>query len=104
MACYRVVPGGVVLTVRLTPRAARDVVDGVGRHSDGREVAVVHIRAVPSEGAANASLVALLAKTFGVRKSAVSIVAGGAARLKQVRIGGDTQALSAMIGTWQPLP
>jgi hypothetical protein len=66
-------------------------------------VAVVHVRAVPAEGAANASLVTLLAKTLRVPKSAVSIVAGGAARLKQVRIGGDTTALSAMIGAWQPL-
>lgn len=103
MACYRVAPGGVVLSVRLTPRAARDVVDGVGRLSDGREVAVVHIRAVPAEGAANKALVALLAKTLGVPKSAVTIVAGGAARLKQVRIDGDTTALSAMIDAWQPL-
>jgi hypothetical protein len=103
MACYRVVPGGVVLSVRLTPRAARDVVDGIGRLSDGREVAVVHIRAVPSEGAANKSLVALLAKTLRVPKSAVRIVAGGAARLKQVRIDGDTNTLSAMIDAWQPL-
>jgi len=103
MACYRVVPGGVVLAVRLTPRASRDVVDGIGRLSDGREVAVVHIRAVPSEGAANNSLVALLAKTLRVPKSAVSIVAGGAARLKQVRIDGDTKALSAMIDAWQHL-
>ena len=103
MACYRVVPGGVVLAVRLTPRAARDAVDGIGRLSDGREVAVVHIRAVPSEGAANTSLVGLLAKTLRVPKSAVRIVAGGAARLKQVRIDGDTKALSAMIDAWQPL-
>jgi hypothetical protein len=103
MACYRVVPGGVVLAVRLTPRAARDVVDGIGRLSDGREVAVVHIRAVPAEGAANKALIALLAKTLDVPKSAVSIVAGGAARLKQVRIDGDTHALSAMIDGWQPL-
>jgi uncharacterized protein (TIGR00251 family) len=102
MACYRVVPGGVVLSVRLTPRAGRDCVDGVGRLSDGREVAVAHIRAVPADGAANKALVALLAKTLRVPKSAVSIVAGGAARLKQVRIDGDTRALSAMIDGWQP--
>jgi uncharacterized protein (TIGR00251 family) len=103
MACYRVVPGGVVLSVRLTPRASRDVVDGVGRLADGREVAIVHIRAVPSEGAANRSVVALLAKTLRVPKSAVSIVTGGAVRLKQVRVDGDRMALSAMIDAWQPL-
>jgi uncharacterized protein YggU (UPF0235/DUF167 family) len=103
MACYRVVPGGVMLAVRLTPRAARDVVDGVGRLSDGREVAVAHIRAVPAEGAANKSLLALIARTLDVPKSAVSIVAGGAARLKQVKVEGDVGTLSAMIGTWPRL-
>lgn len=103
MACYRAVPGGVVLAVRLTPRASSEVVDGVGRLSDGREVAVVHVRALPAEGAANNALAALLARTFRVPKSAVSIVAGGAARLKQVRIDGDTNTLSAMIDAWQPL-
>jgi uncharacterized protein YggU (UPF0235/DUF167 family) len=42
----------------------------------------------------------LLAKTLGVPKSAVSIAAGGAARLKQVAVEGDAEALSAMIDRW----
>jgi len=100
MACYRAVAGGIVLSVRLTPRASRDCVDGIGRLSDGREVAIAHIRAVPAEGAANKSLVAILAKTLHVPKSAVEIVAGGAARLKQVKVEGDAGALSAMIDGW----
>ena len=60
--CYRIEPGGVLLAVRLTPRAARDAVDGTGALSDGRPVALVRVRALPSEGAANAALVAVIAK------------------------------------------
>jgi uncharacterized protein (TIGR00251 family) len=104
VACYRAVAGGIVIAVRLTPRAARDAVDGVGRLSDGREVAIAHIRAVPAEGAANKSLIALLAGTLRVPKSAVSIAAGAAARLKQVKVEGDAKALSAMIDAWPRLP
>ena len=62
MRCYRVEPAAVVLTVRLTPRAARDSIDGVGTLSDGREVVLARVRAVPDKGEANRALVELLAK------------------------------------------
>ena len=103
MPCHRVVPGGVVLSVRLTPKAARDSVDGIGRLFDGREVVMAHVRAVPADGAANAALIALLGKALKVPKSAIGLAAGGAARLKQVKVAGDAARLSAMIGTWPRL-
>ena len=98
--CYRVEAGGVVLSVRLTPRAARDSVDGVGVLSDGRAVALARVRALPSEGEANAALLALLAKRLRVAKSAVTIAAGHSARLKQVRIAGDPDGLAREIDGW----
>ena len=64
MACYRTDRDGIVLSVRLTPRAQRDAVDGVGTLSDGREVALVRVRALPEDSAANQALVALLASVF----------------------------------------
>ncbi len=98
-AC-RVVPDGIVLAVRLTPKAARATIDGLGRLSDGSEVVIARVRALPAEGAANAALVALLAKALGVPKSAIAIVAGGGARLKRVHIEGDAAALSAIVERW----
>ena len=98
--CYRIEPGGVLLAVRLTPRAARDAVDGTGALSDGRPVALVRVRALPSEGAANAALVAVIAKRLRLPKSAVTIAAGHAARLKQVRIAGDPATLAKEIDGW----
>jgi hypothetical protein len=98
--CYRLESGGVLLSVRLTPRAGRDSVDGIGVLSDGRAVAQVRVRALPTEGEANAALIALLAKCLRVAKSAVTIASGHNARLKQVRIAGDPAALAQEIEGW----
>ena len=98
--CYRIEAGGLLLSVRLTPRAGRDSIDGIGALSDGRAVAMVRVRALPAKGEANAALVALLAKRLRVAKSAVTIVVGQGARLKQVRIAGDPAALAREIDGW----
>jgi uncharacterized protein YggU (UPF0235/DUF167 family) len=99
-SCYRREPGALLLAVRLTPRAARDAVDGVGALSDGRAVALARVRALPAEGEANAALTVLLAKRLRVPKSAVTIAAGHSARVKQVRIAGDPDALAREIDGW----
>ncbi|MEO8668105.1 MAG: DUF167 family protein [Bauldia sp.] len=100
MACYRLEPDGMVLSVRLTPKAARDSVDGTGALSDGRIVAHVRVRTIPADGAANAALVTLLARTFAVPKSSVEIIGGLSARLKQVRIAGSPSALATIADGW----
>lgn len=95
---WRIGAGHVVLTVRLTPRAGRDWIEGIATLSDGRRVVAARVRAVPDRGAANQALIALLAKALDVPKSAVAIVAGHTARLKQVRIDGDPQELTRRLG------
>jgi len=100
MPCYRIAPGAIVISVRLTPRADRDAIDGVGALSDGREVARARVRAVAEGGAANAALTSLLAKTFGRPKSSVAVVAGATQRLKQVRIEGDPDKLGEIVAAW----
>jgi len=44
------------------------------------------LRAAPSGGKANAELIALVARHFGVPRSAISIVRGASGRTKLVRI------------------
>ena len=99
-SCYRREADGVLLTVRLTPRGGRDSVDGIGQLSDGREVVLARVRALPAEGEANTALAALVAKRLRVPKSAVTIVAGHTARVKQMRIAGDAAALAREIESW----
>ncbi len=98
--CYQLETDGIVVAVRLTPKASRNAIDGVSALSDGRPVAIARVTAPPADGAANTALVLLLSKTLKVPKSAVTIVSGHTSRLKQVRITGDPVALSEAVAAW----
>mgnify|MGYP000117913953 CR=1 FL=1 len=89
---WRRTGAGLAIAVRLTPRAARDRVDGVTAHGDRVHLAV-RVRAVPEKGKANAALEKLIAELIGVPASDVRVEAGGRSRLKTVGVAGDVQAL-----------
>ncbi len=57
----------------------------------------LRVAAVPDRGKANAAVIALLARALGVPKSAVTVTAGEAARLKTVAIEGDGAALATRL-------
>jgi uncharacterized protein YggU (UPF0235/DUF167 family) len=81
----------VRFSVRLTPRAGRDQVDGV---EDG--ILRVRVAAPPADNAANAALIRLLARELGLPVSAVTIEAGRTARRKRIGVVGlDAGAVSA---------
>ena len=98
-AALRLEADGLRLRVRLTPKASRDAVGRLERLADGNEVVIVHVRAVPSDGAANAALVRLLAEVAGVAKSKVALVSGQTARVKTLTIAGDGAALAERFAT-----
>lgn len=74
--------------MRLTPAGGADRIDGVSRDDKGLPVLNARVRAAPENGEANRALEALLAKALGVAKSKVSVVRGGASRLKSVAVEG----------------
>ena len=76
------------LTIRLTPRAASEGVDGWGTDEKGRPVLKVRVKAAPIEGKANAALIALMAKTLDVPKSRIRLIGGDTARQKTLDIEG----------------
>ena len=79
---------GIAIAVRVTPRSSREsLLAGTPDHFAAR------LTAPPADGAANAALVPLVARTFGVARGAVTIVAGDTARLKRLQIRGDVTAL-----------
>ena len=77
---------GIVLDIRVTPRASRN---GIAGWRDGR--LVVRVAAPPVERAANDAVIALVAKLLDVPKSAVRIASGLTARNKSLEIAGVTQ-------------
>ena len=71
------------LRLRVSPGAARTEV--AGRHGDGWKV---RVGAAPERGRANDAVVALLADSLGVPRTAVSVVSGQASRDKVVEVRG----------------
>ena len=85
---WRETDDGLEVFVRLTPRGGSARIDGIT--ADGGQACLrVRVAAPPVEGAANAALVAYLAKALGLPRSAVTLVAGDRARLKRLRLRGD---------------
>jgi len=94
---WAVAPGGVSLSVRLTPKGGRDAVDGVETLSDGRAVLKVRVAAPPTEGEANDALIRLIAKSVGVPPRDVSLAAGATSRIKRLVISGDSPTIVAAL-------
>ena len=86
---------GVVVHLRLTPKAARDAVEGCETLADGREVLKARVRAVPEDGKANEAARKLLARTLGLPASKVSLESGATARLKSFYLAGDPAGIES---------
>ena len=97
-AC-RIVPEGLAVLVRLTPKGGRDGLDGISALSDGRSVLKARVRCAPENGEANAALEALLAKACAVGRSRASVTAGATSRLKTVTLSGQSDVLLAALQT-----
>jgi uncharacterized protein (TIGR00251 family) len=94
---WTLVPGGLLLSVRVTPKGGRDAIDGIAQLADGRAVLKARVRAAPSEGEANAAVGKLIAKALDIAPRDVSLDAGATARIKTLRISGDGPTLIAAL-------
>jgi uncharacterized protein (TIGR00251 family) len=72
-----------VIVVKVVPRAAQDEIVG---WLEG--VLRVRVKAPPQDGRANRALEELLATSLGLKKNAVTVIAGAAAARKRVAIEG----------------
>lgn len=94
---WRVIADGVLLIVRLTPRASREDIEGIGALSNGERVLRVRVRAAPDKGAANEALLRLMSDRTGLPRARVALHGGAAARLKTVALRGDPVDLIARL-------
>jgi uncharacterized protein (TIGR00251 family) len=75
--------GMVTLTIKIVPRARKNQIAGI----EG-DALKIRLNAPPVEGKANDALVEFLAKTLGIARAQIEIVAGHTARRKIVRVRG----------------
>jgi uncharacterized protein (TIGR00251 family) len=84
---------GITFDVLVQPRASRARIGPV--HGDRLKIAVT---APPVDGEANAAVIELLARSLGVSRSAVDVVAGAASRRKTIHVAGvDRGRLEAAV-------
>lgn len=90
---WRTIGDGLVVRIRLTPKSARDTIEGIEATPEGAAVKA-RVRAIPSDGKANAALSTLVAKWLGVPKASVELVAGGKSRIKSIAVRGEPEKLA----------
>lgn len=83
---------GVIVYFRLTPKSAKDAVDGLQTTAEGLAFRA-RVRAIPEDGAANTALETLVSVWLRVPKRSVQLASGGKSRLKSIAISGDVDEL-----------
>jgi len=89
LTAITLLPDGLEIRFRLTPKCSADRVEYPATDSDGRAHIKARVRAIPENGAANKALIALIAKTLRVPKSSITLVRGATARIKVLRVLGN---------------
>ncbi len=85
--------GGVSLEVRLTPKASASRVGPVVSDDAGAKVLKIAVTEIPEGGKANKALIKLLAKSWRLPKTAISVKKGHKDRRKTLFIEGGSQEL-----------
>jgi uncharacterized protein (TIGR00251 family) len=86
-------PEGLRLALRVTPRSGANA---LGEVRDGR--LQVRVTAPPEDGKANAAVLKLLAKAFGIPASGMELLSGAASREKLLLLRGlDYAGLPAVL-------
>ena len=97
---FEAVPGGIRVTVRVTPKASPAGPAGLAVDADGRAYVKLRVNAPAQDGKANAALLKLLAKEWGLARSCLRIAGGERDRRKTVHVSGDQPALLKKLNIW----
>ena len=95
LTCLRPHKDGVVVDIKLTPKAARDSVGRIDADAEGRGWLRVGVTTVPEKGKANAHLIKFLSKKWKLPKSQFLLIAGDISRYKSILILGETTTLTS---------
>jgi uncharacterized protein (TIGR00251 family) len=90
----------IVLAVRVTPKGSRTAISDRAVLPAVRPALGIRLAAPPVDGAANAELIAFLAKSLGLRRSDIRIVSGETSRFKRVELLGDPATLAERLAEW----
>ena len=92
----RVTPNAGVDRIEISEQGALDFGDDAAPGAGWPELRI-RVTAAPDKGKANAAVVKLLARAFGVSKSAVKIAGGAKSRIKTIDLALDEAAAARVI-------
>jgi len=81
----------------VTPRSSKPGIGAWREGPDGREELEIRVAEAPTDGAANAAVIKLLARALDVPKSHLEIVAGEAGRHKRILVPGDSKEVRLLL-------
>ena len=96
----QVFKNNVRVALQLTPKASRNAIVGILQDADGGGFIKASVTTVPEAGKANAQLIKLISKEWGVAKSRLSIVHGETNRRKVIEISGDAATVQRTLRAW----
>lgn len=85
---YKIRDDRVEISIRLTPNASKNAINGLYTDVNGHEFLKVSVMAPPEDYKANAALIELLAKKLGIPKSQFDIIKGITFRNKVIVLEG----------------
>lgn len=88
------------MRVRLTPKASNNRIDGMVPDAEGGVALKAGVTAAPEGGKANKALIGMLAKSWRLPKTSISVQSGAGSRRKTLVIEGDTKMLLEKLGDW----
>jgi hypothetical protein len=94
---WRAEADGVLVRVKVQPKARRPGLEGLRDAADGPRLRIA-VAAAPEDGRANRAVCQALAEALGVAPSAVAVAQGATSREKLVRVAGEPGALAARLG------
>ncbi len=87
----------VFLAIKLTPKSAKDAINGVAVDQYENEYLAIKVRALPEKGKANIALISFLAKKLQIPKTCMELTAGHTSSYKTIRIDKDLKTLQTKI-------
>lgn len=94
---WTLLPDGLMLSVRVTPKGGRDAIDGVWLDADEQAWLSLRVSSPPVDGAATAAVLALLAQHLDLKKRDIALVSGASARLKRFKLTGSPERLAKRV-------
>lgn len=92
--------GALHVALHVTPKASHTRIEGLRTDAKGETALKISVTAAPDRGKANAAIVRLLAKEWGLPKGQIAIVQGETGRRKLRRLSTDHKALALRLEAW----